>query len=57
VLDARPDGVIDLTDAWAGTDEAILTDQAHTNELGARLVAEAMYDHLQPDLRRLAAEP
>lgn len=49
-----PDGVIDLSDAFAGEDGPVLTDQAHTNELGARLVAESMYPHLAPALTALA---
>lgn len=49
-----PDGVIDLTDAFAGETGPVLTDQAHTNELGARLVAEALYPHLAPALAALA---
>lgn len=51
--EALPPGVIDITDAYDGTSEPVMTDQAHTNELGARLVAEAMYDHLATELRRL----
>ena len=50
-----PDGVIDLADAFDGVTEPVMSDQVHTNELGARLVAEAMYEALAPDLRRLAA--
>lgn len=49
-----PDGVIDLNDAFAGGDGPVLTDQAHTNELGARLAAEAMYPSLAPALAELA---
>ncbi len=49
-----PEGVVDLSDAFAGDGEPVLTDQAHTNELGARLVAEAMYPHLAPALAALA---
>lgn len=45
-----PAGAIDLSDAFDGATEPILTDQAHHNELGARLVAEAMYDELVPQL-------
>ncbi|HYF45697.1 MAG TPA: SGNH/GDSL hydrolase family protein, partial [Acidimicrobiales bacterium] len=54
VADALPPGVIDITDAYDGRDEAVLTDQAHTNEVGARMVAEAMYEHLRVRLGRLA---
>jgi lysophospholipase L1-like esterase len=55
VADALPPGVVDISDAYDRSDEPVLTDQAHTNELGARLVAEAMYDELGPQLARLAA--
>jgi hypothetical protein len=51
-----PDEVVDLSAAWDGADGPILNDQVHTNELGARLVAEAMYEHLRPELLRLADE-
>lgn len=49
-----PDGVLDLSQAFVGETGPVLTDQAHTNELGARLVAEAMYPHLGPALAALA---
>lgn len=49
-----PPDAVDLSDAFAASDEPVLTDQAHTNELGARLVAEAMYPHLAPALAALA---
>ena len=55
VAEALPAGVVDISDAYEGRDEPVLTDQAHTNELGARLVAEAMYEHLEPQLARLTA--
>ncbi|OWY63546.1 hypothetical protein B7486_52495, partial [cyanobacterium TDX16] len=42
---------IDLTDALTGVpSEDVYLDGAHTNELGARLVAEAMWPHLTPAL-------
>lgn len=36
--------VVDLTDAMNAVDDPIYFDWAHTNELGARLVAEAMWE-------------
>lgn len=54
VVERLPDGSIDLSSAFAASDEPVLTDQAHTNELGARLVAQAMYPHLAPALAELA---
>ncbi|MBL8774584.1 MAG: SGNH/GDSL hydrolase family protein [Acidimicrobiales bacterium] len=54
VVERLPEESIDLSDAFAATDEPVLTDQAHTNELGALLVAQAMYPHLAPALAELA---
>lgn len=53
----RPPGVHDLTDAFLGVpdDDLVFIDGGHTNELGARLVAESMWIHLEPTLRELAA--
>jgi lysophospholipase L1-like esterase len=51
-----PADVTDVSDAFDGATEPILTDQVHTNELGARLVAEAMYESLRPALAELSAE-
>lgn len=40
---------IDLTDVLSGVDpDSVYIDGGHTNELGARLVAEAMWEHLEP---------
>ena len=46
--------VIDLHDALKGNSDPIYTDDVHHNELGSRLIAEALFDRLEPDLRRLA---
>lgn len=51
------DDVIDLTDALDGNSEPLFTDDIHHNELGARLVAEALFEQLRPDLERLASRP
>lgn len=50
-----PSHVIDVTTALDGVDEPLYFDQVHTNELGAELVARAMYEHLGPRLDRLDA--
>jgi hypothetical protein len=42
--------VIDLGTALDATDQPVMWDFVHTNELGARLVAESMYEHLKPTL-------
>lgn len=41
---------IDLTAVLDDVTEPIYTDVIHTNELGARLVAEAMWEHLRPEV-------
>jgi lysophospholipase L1-like esterase len=51
-----PPGVHDIEDAYVGFDqESIFIDGAHTNELGSRIAAEAMWPYLAPVLDRLAA--
>lgn len=45
-----PDGVVDLSTLFADAPEPVFYDTAHTNELGARRVAEAMWEDLQPRL-------
>ena len=52
--DHLPDGVTDVSDALDGADDPVYLDAIHTNELGARLVARAMYRHLRPTLQGLA---
>ncbi|MEA2420653.1 MAG: hypothetical protein QOE60_2859 [Thermoleophilaceae bacterium] len=43
-------GVIDLSEALDGTAEPLMYDFVHTNELGARIVAEAIYKRVKPQL-------
>lgn len=50
------DEVIDLSDVFAEVDAPLFADEAHHSERGARLVAEAMYRILEPELRALAGE-
>lgn len=45
---------IDVSRSLDGATTPVLMDWAHTNELGARLIAEAMYETLGPELHRLA---
>lgn len=47
--EVAPD-TVDLTDALAGTDDPVWIDAVHTNELGARLAADALWRHLRPDI-------
>lgn len=44
-------GGIDISDALRDPPRPVLIDGLHTNELGARLVAEAMWPHLAPMMR------
>lgn len=48
-------GGIDLSGALFDPPAPIYIDGVHTNELGARLVAEAMWPHLEPALRGAAS--
>jgi hypothetical protein len=45
--------VVDLSDALDGVEQPIFYDFVHTNEWGARAMAEAMYQHLKPTLLAL----
>jgi lysophospholipase L1-like esterase len=49
------DDVIDLHDALTGNTDPIYTDDVHHNELGARLIAEALFERLRPDLEGRAS--
>lgn len=44
--------VINLADSLNGVTDAVFFDDVHTNELGAQIVAKAIYPHLQPHLGR-----
>lgn len=57
LTDRIPPGVIDLTEVFvkAGAEDRVFLDGAHTNELGARIVAEAMWADLRQRLRRIEA--
>jgi hypothetical protein len=52
-LDPR---VADLSDALDGVRAPVMYDFVHTNEQGARVVARALYERLEPVLRRAARE-
>lgn len=49
-----PDDVIDLVDVFDSRTDPLFTDDVHHNEVGARIVAEALYAQIEPDLRRIA---
>jgi lysophospholipase L1-like esterase len=55
VRQTLPAGVIDISDALDHLSGPILSDIVHTNERGARAVAEAMYRRLEPQLVELSS--
>lgn len=55
VTDRLPAGVTDLSSVLDGRQDDLYIDEVHTNEEGARLMAEALWDELGPELERAAA--
>ena len=54
VLERLPEGVADLSDVFGG-DPAPFYDVVHTDEAGAEVIAQAMWDQLGPELAAQAA--
>lgn len=54
VTDHLPEGVTDLSHTLDGQEDARYIDEVHTDEEGARLVAEAIWAEIGPDLEALA---
>jgi len=54
--ESLPRGTVDLSTALDGTAQPLMYDFVHTNELGARIVAQALYKRLRPQLME-AAKP
>jgi 4-amino-4-deoxy-L-arabinose transferase-like glycosyltransferase len=54
VLDRLPEGVIDLSNVFGG-DPTPFYDEVHTDEAGAEVIAQAMWDQLGPELTAQAA--
>jgi lysophospholipase L1-like esterase len=54
--DHLADDVIDLVDVFDDSTDPIFTDDVHHNELGARLVAEAIYANIADELHRIVRE-
>lgn len=52
LAEGLPDPVIDLSAVLDDPPAPVFIDGGHTNELGAELVAEAMYPHLAPTIDR-----
>lgn len=50
-----PDGVVDLSDSLAQVTTPIWGDLVHTNETGARLVADSLLQEILPQLQELRA--
>ena len=48
-----PPYMVDLSDALNGAPAAVYVDPIHTNEVGARMIAERMFRDLEPKLREL----
>ena len=55
--DSLPSDVVNLREVLAGDTTPMFTDDVHHNEKGARIVAEAMFRELEPQLRALGARP
>jgi lysophospholipase L1-like esterase len=51
VRDALPEQVIDLSGALDDVEQPVMIDQVHTDEVGARVIAEAMYPAIAERLR------
>jgi hypothetical protein len=53
---ALPSGTVDLSTVLDDTSKPLMYDFVHTNELGARIVAQAIYRRLRPQLLEAARE-
>jgi hypothetical protein len=51
-----PDDVVDLGDVLDDTPGPVYTDDVHHNEVGARVVGQAIYGHIEAQLRALQKE-
>ena len=54
VLTGLPNDVVDISDALDGRQDEVYISDVHTNEIGARMVAEAMWAELAPMLTEMA---
>lgn len=54
-LAQMPPGTGNYSDVFDGIESSVYIDGAHTNERGARLVAQRLWRDLEPDLRRAEA--
>lgn len=51
-----PDSVVDLSEGLDGVEEPVMYDFVHTNEAGAKAMAQVIYRRLRPTLVELAEE-
>lgn len=54
VTDRLPDEVTDVSHALDGHEDELYIDEVHTNEAGAHLMAQALWDELRPQVEALA---
>ncbi len=54
VIDRLPDEVTDVSHALDGHEDELYIDEVHTNEAGAHLMAQALWDELGPQVEALA---
>jgi lysophospholipase L1-like esterase len=50
ITDRLDDDVVDVTHVFDGREDDLYLDDVHTDEVGARLLAEAIWDELEPQL-------
>ena len=56
VADGLDPSVVDISDAFEAAPSPVIYDDVHTNELGAKIVAEEIYKRLKPELEAAAGE-
>ncbi|MBL8776556.1 MAG: SGNH/GDSL hydrolase family protein [Acidimicrobiales bacterium] len=54
LIDRLPDGVIDVSHALDGREDEVYIDEVHTDEVGARIMAEALWAEIGPELEALS---
>ena len=52
-----PSSVVNLTDVFKGNTDPLFTDDVHHNEAAARIIATAIFDHIEAEVRTLLASP
>ena len=54
IIDALPDDVINLDDVFDEVAEPLFVDDVHHNERGAEIIAQALFEQIEDDLRALS---